>query len=154
MGQQSNIVKCLKCGNYNEADFKYYSSLVKKCKTCKSNLNLDKKFSISSKDKTKRYVIKCISGNQLQRYKIQQNYFIPSTLEGISYKEEAFSDKKILVKRIAHKIEASFIEKKLFGFNTVYSLYNPNLKKSDFLIILGILNSSLMDFYYEFSYNV
>ena len=26
VGQQSNIVKCLKCGNYNEADFKYYSS--------------------------------------------------------------------------------------------------------------------------------
>ena len=154
VGQQSNIVKCSKCGNYNEADFKYYSSLEKKCKKCGSKLDLKNKFSISSLEKNKKYTRKCISGNQLKLYKVLQNYFIPSSLQGISYKEDAFSGNKILLKRISTKIDGTFSDEDILAFNTVYSLYNTKLTKSDFFVILGILNSSLMNFYYEYSYNV
>jgi len=153
-GQKSNIVKCIKCGNYNEADFKYYSPSEKKCKKCDSKLDLKNKFLVSSLEKNKKYTEKCISGNQLKQYRILQNYFIPAILKGISYKEDAFSGDKILLKRISTKIEGTFSDESLLAFNTVYSLYNKKLTRSEFLMILGILNSSLMNFHYEYSYNV
>jgi len=58
------------------------------------------------------------------------------------------------LKRISTKIEGTFTNKDLLAFNTVYSVYNKTLSKEDFLFVLGILNSKLIHFYYEFSYNV
>jgi hypothetical protein len=153
IGQQSNIVQCEKCNCHNEADSKYYSPEIKKCKKCSEILNLKNKFIISSSKKQNKYTEKCISGNQIKKYKIITNYFIPKNLEGISYKEESFKGNNIFVKRIATKIEGMFSKEKLLSFNTVYSIYNSDLNEIDLLGILAVLNSTLMNFYYEFSYN-
>ena len=40
------------------------------------------------------------------------------------------------------------------AFNTVYSIYNKNFKRNYLLYTLGILNSKLIHFFYEHSYNV
>ena len=81
-------------------------------------------------------------------------YFIKPNLKGIDYKGEAFNCPKILIKRISTKIEGTFSEENLLAFNTVYSLYGKDLSKDTFLFTLGLLNSKLMHFFYEHSYNV
>jgi len=156
LGKKSLIAKCSTCGNYSEAETKYYGSSEKKCKKCDSKLNTSEEnvIQISSDDKTDFYVQECISGAQVHRYSLSESYFIPSFLAGINYKEEAFSGLKILIKRIATRIEGTFFEGRLLAFNTVYSVYNENLGKNEFLCTLGILNSKLMHFFYEYSYNV
>jgi len=154
LGQRSKIVKCDKCGFFNEAGIKYYGSSGKKCKSCNSKLNLENSFSITSENKTKKYERFCVSGTQVKRYTIEDNYFIPKNLEGINYKTEAFKGNKILIKRISTKIEGTFTDRDLLAFNTVYSIYSKKLIKDEFLYTLGILNSKLIHFFYEFSYNV
>jgi adenine-specific DNA-methyltransferase len=155
IGQKGMIVKCNKCDTYTESNSKYYSTTdVKKCKNCGSKLNMAEQISISSKNRSKDYSKKAISGTQLKKYGIKENYFILDHIKGISYKENAFRGNKILLKRISTKIEGTFTNKDLLAFNTVYSVYNKTLSKEDFLFVLGILNSKLIHFYYEFSYNV
>lgn len=156
LGQKSSIVKCEKCGKYNEAETKYYGSLEKKCKSCGTVLTISKEnvIQISSLEKTSFYVQSCISGTQLQKYSIVGSYFIPANLKGIDYKEEAFTGNNILLKRISTRVEGTFIESKLLAFNTVYSLFNKDLGRDRFLYALGILNSKLMHFFYEHSYNI
>jgi SAM-dependent methyltransferase/predicted RNA-binding Zn-ribbon protein involved in translation (DUF1610 family) len=157
LGQKSLLVQCPKCGTYNEAEAKYYAEAKTKiCKKCGFQLDLDKKnlVQISSANKSEKYIIRAIAGNQVQRFVVTGNYFILGSLMGIDYKEKAFSGNKILIKRIATRIEGTFTGEDLSAFNTVYSIYNSELKKDYFLATLGILNSSLMRFFYEYSYNV
>src|SRR3989338_543672 len=156
LGQKALIIECNKCGTYNEAQTKYYGSIEKKCKKCKNKLVITEQntIQISSDKKDNKYTQECISGNQLKRYSIVDSYFIRAGLKGIDYKEEAFNCPKILIKRISTKIEGTFIDKKLLAFNTVYSIYNKNFKRNYLLYTLGILNSKLIHFFYEHSYNV
>ena len=155
LGQKSLIVKCSKCGNYNEANTKYYGKSDKKCKECGSKLIIDNKTTIiiSSTEENEEYNSEAIAGNQLKRYALSGKYYILPRLKGIDYKEVAFDGPKILIKRINTKIEGTFTKSKLFAFNTVYSLYD-NPSEEDYLLTLAILNSKLISFYYEFSYNV
>jgi hypothetical protein len=111
-------------------------------------------FQVSSLDRNDIYTEQCVSGNQIHKFFIGENYFIPKSLEGIDYKEDAFLGNKLLLKRISPKIEGTFDSGKLFAFNTVYSLYNEKLDKKSLLFILGVLNSKLMNYYYEKSYNL
>ncbi len=156
LGQKSYIVKCGKCGVYNEAETKYYGSAEKTCKSCGAKLTIDKQntIQISSLEKKKEYTQEGISGSQLQRYAVTDNYYIRTGLQGIDYKLDAFTNPKILIKRISTQIEGTYFEDKLLAFNTVYSIYGNNYNKEKLLPILGILNSNLMHFFYEFSYNV
>ena len=156
LGQKSLITKCEKCGNYNEAETKYYGPSEKKCKKCGSKLDTStqKTLQISSLVKKGIYDKKCISGSQLKRYSVLENYFIPRDLMGIDYKNEAFIGPKILIKRISTKIEGTFFEDDIFAFNTVYSVFGANTKRNYFLFVTGILNSKLIHFFYELSYNI
>jgi hypothetical protein len=52
------------------------------------------------------------------------------------------------------RIEGFFDTSGLLAFNTVYSLYNEKLNRDNFLCILSVLNSKLIHFFYEYSYNV
>jgi len=156
LGQKSYIIKCPKCGTYNEAITKYYGHEEKTCKVCGNKLVVDIKnvIQISSTKKQNDYEQECIAGSQLKRYEIACKYYIKTGLKGIDYKLDAFAPPKILVKRIATKIEGTFSNDKLLAFNTVYSIYGNNYTKERLLSILGILNSKLIEFFYEFSYNI
>lgn len=154
LGQKSPVVKCVHCGRFNEAGLKYYGVTDKKCKSCGKLLDLKKAFSISSIEKTDFYTEKCVSGTQIQRYQIKDYYYIPEDLKGINYKRDIFRGNKILIKRISTKIEGTFTDEDILAFNTVYSLFNNKLTKECFFYFLGILNSNLINFFFEFSYNV
>ena len=58
-----------------------------------------------------------------------------------------------MIKRIATDIEGTYSNNKLLAFNTVYSIYGVESEKF-YKYVLGILNSKLLKFYYEFSYNI
>ena len=156
LGQKSYITKCSNCGNFNEANVKYYGSDIKKCKKCGKKLIITEEntLQISSIKKQKDYTLECIAGSQLKRYNISDAYYIRKNLKGIDYKEEAFNAPKILIKRISTKIEGTYSGENLFAFNTVYSLYGKDIKKDMFLFVLALLNSKLIHFFYEHSYNV
>ena len=156
IGQKSNIGRCKSCGNYQEADKKYYSPDIKNCSNCNEQpLKLMDIQCISSQTKTKQYIKKCIAGKHIQAYEIlNDSYFIPQSLDGIDYKERHFSGNKILVKRISPQLVGAFSSETLYAFNTVYTIRNNSLNKFDFMIILAIINSSLMHFYHELYYNL
>ena len=162
LGQESRIVKCASCGNYNEAEKKYYSKKEKVCKFCKhllaitgnGELEKDPEGKISYPGKDSFYKQPCYAGNQVQRYYLEKPHYIPLKLQGVDYKEDAFNGNKILVKRIDTKINGAFSDKELSAFNTVYSIYNPEKTKEDFMYLLGVLNSRVMCFYYGQTYNL
>lgn len=153
-GQKAKLSLC-KCGNYNVISEKYYkNNSTPRCNVCNKKLNINDYIIISSNDKNEFYTIPCVAGNQIQEYYLNGNYYIPNQLNGIPYKEEIFEGNKIFIQRIAPNIVATFTDEKIYSFNTVYSLYNEEIPKEYFYHILGILNSKMMKFYYEYYYNI
>ncbi len=155
LGQKTNLIKCDSCGVYNELSEKYYNLKASNyCKNCKRLIKNKKGICISSDIETDKYKIKCISGKELKKYYINDFYYIQESLKGVDYKREAFNKDRIFIKRIATRPGGTFVtqDKDVLAFNTVYSIfgikdYNPKL-------ILAILNSELMNFYYEYTYNL
>jgi len=156
LGQKSNLVKCQKCDSWNETGEKYYNKSTKKtCKNCDEKIASEITMCISNDEKTKIYKSKCVAGKDINKYKILHNYFIPNELKGIEFKNEIFIGDRIFVKRISTKLESVFInsENNLLAFNTVYSLFNFENSETGKLIS-AILNSKLIEFYYENVYNL
>lgn len=152
LGQVAQIIVCKNCKSPNVLSSKYYSEKFdNKCDKCNSEIFSENSFIISSKEITKFYNIEAYSGKEIGRYKTYENYFIPSNIEGIDYKEEIVEAENLLVKRIATKPECNLIDKKVFAFNTLYFLYDSKINKR---ILLIILNSTLIAFYYELTFNL
>ena len=153
LGQVTNLIKCDSCHKYTEISTKYYTNREdNKCKYCDSVIDIEKAFSISSRKKIKPYDLICLSGKEINRYIVNNFYYIVPNLLGIDYKNEIFSNENLFVKRIATKPEAMIINDITFAFNTLYSIYDLNkLSKKSLLIIL---NSKLISFYYELVFNL
>lgn len=148
LGQVTELVKCINCNKHTEISTKYYSTRdLNKCKYCDANIDINDKFSISSRSKTGIYNTRCLSGKEINRYIINNYYFIIPDLEGVDYKEEIFSKNNLFVKRIATKPEATIVNDKSFTFNTLYSIYDLKIHSKESLLV--ILNSKLISFYYE-----
>jgi adenine-specific DNA-methyltransferase len=154
LGQKSLVTRCDNCGTWNEAGEKYYNEKnKKKCKSCGHKLTYIKVTCISSKIKSQKYSLPCLSGREIDYYKIKDGYFILSELIGFDYKEEISKGDRIYLKRIAtHPIGVYLNNReKHLVFNTIYSIYDC---KYDSRFILGILNSRLMRYYYDNIYNL
>ena len=117
-----------------------------------ARIDLETKFSISSRTKDNKYSVACLSGKEVNRYVVNNYYYIVPTLEGIDYKSDIFSNENLLVKRIATKPEATIIESETLSFNTLYSIYDLKFNSKKSLLI--ILNSKLIHFYYELVFNL
>ncbi len=153
LGQVTNLVECNVCKKHTEISTKYYSQRdMNKCKYCQSEINIDTKFSISSRNKTEEYNIACLSGKEINRYIVNDYYYIKSGLYGIDYKEIIYSEQNLFVKRISTKPEVTLINEYASSFNTIYSIYD--LKSVSKKEILLILNSKLIAFYYEYVFNL
>ena len=156
LGQKANIVQCDKCNSYNESNLKYYNtSATKKCKKCKSELNINKNIiCISKTQKNEKYNLKCISGRNLNRYEELNYSYILNNLKGIDYKRDIFIGDRIYLKRISTKPEANiyFSDNEAIAFNTVYSVYN--ISSFNIYYVTGLLNSNLISFYYENVFNL
>lgn len=154
IGQVTELVLCDNCKKYSEISTKYYSNRDNnQCKFCNSKINRINKISISSRVKNDFYSELCYSGKEINRFTINNNYYIPLDLNGIDYKNDIFSDENLFIKRIATKPEATIINKRCFAFNTLYCLYEPknNISKKYLLILL---NSRILEFYYEGTFNL
>jgi len=152
LGQVTNLIKCDYCKKYTELSTKYYSNRdINKCKYCDSIIDTDKYFSISSRTKNERYKSPCLSGKEINRYIVNDVYYIIDDLLGIDYKSDIFSNENLFVKRIATKPEAMIVDF-AYAFNTLYSIYGLNgISKKALLLII---NSKLISFYYELVFNL
>lgn len=157
LGQKSFLAKCPSCGSYNETGTKYYGPSERKCQACGERLPKSggEGMSISSGVPTGLYRRKCVAGRQLQRYVISATYFVPDSLKGVDYKEEIFRGPRIFLKRIATRPMGTLVVGDLIAFNTVYSL-RPRAGDGASLVygVLGLLNSKVLGFYYEKTYNI
>lgn len=154
LGQKSMVTRCHNCRTWNEAGEKYYNEKnKKKCKSCGHKLTYDKVTCISSKTKSQKYSLPCLSGKEIDYYEIKDGYYILNELNGFDYKEEISEGDRIYIKRIATHPIGVYLNnrKKHLAFNTVYSLYDC---KYDARFILAVLNSRLMRFYYDNIYNL
>lgn len=153
LGQVTNLIECSNCKKYTELSTKYYTNRDNNiCKYCHSIINIEKSFSISSRIKDEKYKTPCLSGKEINRYVINDFYYITTDLLGIDYKKDIFSNENLFVKRIATKPEAMIVNSLTFAFNTLYSIYD--LKDISKKTLLVILNSKLISFYYELVFNL
>ncbi len=153
LGQKSLVALCSNCKIWNEVGEKYYNENEKVCKSCGYKLNSKEAICISNKSKSSEYTLACLSGKEIDYYKINEGYYIVNNLKGIDYKEDISKGDRIYIRRIATNPIGVYLNSKqdYLAFNTVYSIYNC---KYDARLILGILNSNLMRFYYENVYNL
>jgi len=153
LGQKSLVAKCNNCKNWNEVGEKYYNEKEKLCRWCGNILPKESTVCISSKSKDDRYTSPCLSGKEIDFYEVKEGYYIIENLKGIDYKKAIATGDRIYIKRIAtHPIGVYLrIDQDYLAFNTVYSIYRS---KYDLRFLMGILNSSLMSFYYENTYNL
>ena len=116
-------------------------------------MTYDKVSCISNSSKSDKYSLPCLSGKQIESYRIKDKYYIIEGLKGLGYKEEIFKGDRIYIQRIAQHPVGIFLSSKVkySAFNTIYSIYDC---KYDARFILGILNSRLMKFYYDNIYNL
>lgn len=155
LGQKSELTKCDECGYWNESGSKYYNTNKNKtCKSCSKKLLFRINTVISSLSKSKKYTLPTVSGRNIEKYNILDKYYILDKLYGIDYKGDIFKGERIFLKRISTKPEGMYIPEKssLIAFNTVYSLYN--IKKIDSKCLLGIINSKLISYFYESTFNL
>ncbi|OGC24981.1 hypothetical protein A2291_01530 [candidate division WOR-1 bacterium RIFOXYB2_FULL_42_35] len=155
LGQKANLVRCKECHSFMEIGEKYYGASIKKCQCCGAPIDrTQRKICISNSRRGDMYDVECVSGREIDRYIKKSNYFILENLKGIDYKAEIFNTDRIFLRRISTKPAGMFISKKeaVLAFNTVYSLCKIEIYSPYYL--LGILNSRLMGFYYEYTYNL
>ncbi len=153
LGQVTDLVECHNCNKYTEISTKYYSTRdSNKCKFCNSEINLAKKFSISSRIQNELYKVPCLSGKEVNRYTINDYYYIIPNLNSIDYKKDIFFEENLFVKRIATKPEATLLRNYSHAFNTLYSIYDLKINSKESLLLL--LNSKLIHFYYELVFNL
>lgn len=153
LGQKSLLMKCNNCKIWNEIGEKYYNNDDKFCKSCGNKLKKGEVVRISNKSKTSKYQIPCLSGKEIDQYEIKDCYYIMDNLNGIDYKHSITQGDRIYIRRIATHPIGVFLNYKqdYLAFNTVYSIYRC---KYDARFVLSILNSNLMRFYYENTYNL
>lgn len=157
LGQKSILAWCPSCSSYNETGSKYYGPSERKCQACGEKMpkHGGEGTSISSPTKTVTYTRSCVAGRQLKRYMITATYFVPDSLKGVDYKEEIFEGPRIFLKRIATRPTGTLVSDGLIAFNTVYSLRPKGGDRAALVPrVLGLLNSKVLGFYYEKTYNI
>jgi len=157
LGQRSVLLKCPNCQTYNETGTKYYGPQERICQACGTKLPKagGERLTVSSSSRSGDYPLTCLSGRQIQRYLVKSTYFIPESLKGVDYKQDSFRGPIVLLKRISTRPVGTFVDRDQLCFNTVYSL-RPKVGDDRKLLlrVLGLLNSRLMAFYFEKTYNI
>src|SRR3989344_4640839 len=153
-GKSGKISICQKCGNWLATP---RNSETKFCPRCKFEVKISEKNTenMISEKKDKNYTIPILAGNQIERYYVKRNYFLMPNIKGINYKNSDFFKKnKIVLVRILPKIVATLDDEGRFTLKTLYNLNLSSKSPISLKHILGIMNSKLFSFYYEYSYNL
>ena len=102
------------------------------------------------KDKLKsKATTPCITGTNIDRYVIKSLYFIDkTTLKEYQKNNNYFSSPKILVRETGNTFFATYDDEKIITTRSIYNLISNN-KKYSLKFLLGIINSSLLHFYFR-----
>ncbi|HLD59071.1 MAG TPA: N-6 DNA methylase [archaeon] len=107
---------------------------------------------ISDKPKSKKFK-PIIAGKDLDRYVIKNIRFIEYNPTLIEFKDERmYNQPKILVRKIAGEIHATFDKDNIYTTQGVYIFNNPDQNRLKF--VLGLINSKLINWYYEIIFNM
>ncbi|MCK4731794.1 MAG: hypothetical protein KAT65_04970, partial [Methanophagales archaeon] len=156
-GQSGELIFCENCKKYSEKPAKVYKQTeLKECPFCKQKIVIKESKSrpLVSKVKQKDFMEPVLTGRCIDAWAIKENLFISPDLPGINYKKELMDRPRIFVQRISDKIKATYDAMDSYLLNTVYALMSKDKNRKRCFIILDILNSKLMDFYYEYRYNI
>jgi predicted RNA methylase len=161
-GKEGRIVECtnLACKRWFSPPKKILSNgKKKKCPHCNTEILIlpsqIQNFLSTTADSS--YTSPVFVGEQLCKYRMRAPFFLISNLPGINYKETKINYKapKILLLRISQWLKAALDESGSYALKTLYVL---NLKPSydiiDLKYILGLLNSSILQFLYEVTQNM
>jgi len=154
-GKKGELIRCPKCGNYTSPPKK--KRKTKSCPHCGYILSKkDPDYYMISKNRDSKHTIPIYVGMQLERYFIEDPWWLDINVKGVNYKKpEIFHKTKILLMKISDSIKAHIDEE---GYYTTQALYMLSKKEEGALYslkeIVGILNSKLMNFYYEYTFNI
>ena len=102
------------------------------------------------KDKVTKFSkndINILTGEDISRYQIKQYKSISIEIYQEYKKEEIFfNGERIIIRETGNRITALYVNESLQQNRSIYSIL---LKKGNYKFILGIINSSLMQFYYK-----
>ena len=102
---------------------------------------------ISDKKLNESYV-KFLTGEDIDRYKIDSKRYIRLNERNIDYKSsDLYKGSKILIRKTGLGIKATLDTEGHYVIQVIY-IFKPKKKELDTRYLLGILNSKLMEFYY------
>lgn len=156
-GKSGEVTECNSCGAFNSLPKK--KNKTKKCHSCDEVISIDKAevYKFINKDKTTRHKTPIVVGKVIERYGCNEFYYMEKGVKGIDYKERAFRDgEKILLMKISESLKGYLDFSNSYATQGIYMLYLKDQFRGKVGLgsILGILNSSLMKFYYEYRVNM
>lgn len=152
-GKNGAVILCPVCQQYCDPPTKKNSE--KNCPFCNTPIpNSAERYQIISDKQDEKHTHPIFVGKHLSRYSLQKPYYLDTKAPGIRYKDaETFAKNKILLMKISISIKATLDYSGAYITQALYFLIQkteqPTLEH-----ILGILNSKLMEFYYEHRFNV
>lgn len=147
IGKSGAVMYCNECRRWFPA-----STEKKRCIYCKKALGkLEVKEDKIILDKPiKGKTREILTGDEIRRYKISGYKFIKMGYSGINYKgKETYTPGRILIRETGERLAAAVEDE---GLMTLRTLYNLHLKENcpyDPKFIVAILNSDLIQFYFD-----
>ncbi|MHA1381295.1 MAG: Eco57I restriction-modification methylase domain-containing protein [Candidatus Helarchaeota archaeon] len=148
IGSKGNVMKCPTCDKWS-----YFSTKKNKCSHCKNSISPDDVESailIVEEPHSTLKTMPLIMGDDIDRYLIKDIHYLKLSFKGIKYKLKVYNHDRILIRETGNNITATLGPKNYSTLRTIYNLkLNEGLSnKIDLKYILGILNSSLINFIY------
>ncbi len=156
-GKNGEVTECTSCGAYNSLPKK--KNKTKKCHNCDKTISIDdaEVYNFINKDRTTRHKTPIVVGRVIERYGCKEFYYMEKGVKGIDYKEHAFKNgEKILLMKISESLKGYLDFSNSYATQGIYMLYLKDKYEGRIGLgaILGILNSSLIKFYYEYRVNM
>ena len=149
IGTKGKVMKCPNCNKWS-----FFSTKKNRCPHCKypiSTSGVQSDFLIVSKPRPDLITLPLIMGEDIDRYFIKGFHYLKLGYEGIKYKLPVYDNERILVRETGNRITAALGPEKVATLRTIYNLKlnRDALKEVDPKYVLGILNSSLINFIYN-----
>ncbi|MFX1322617.1 MAG: N-6 DNA methylase [Promethearchaeota archaeon] len=148
LGKEGNVIFCSKCQKYLPLPKKEL-----KCKVCNSSLNEDLIENIiyenlkRGKERNLKPFIYSIN-----RYKIKDLKYIDTEKQGINYKDLKIYENRIIIRQLSEHnlISATYDKNFSLTSQSFYNLkiLNSNTAEFNHLYLLGIINSTLLSYYF------
>ena len=156
-GKTGEVTACKKCGFYNSLPKK--KKKTKQCNECQTEIKLESAsvYNFISKSKTHKHKAPIVVGKVIGKYSCDEFYYLEKNVKGINYKEQAFKkEDKILLMKISDSLKGFLDTNNSYATQGIYMLYLKDKYKDKISLgaILALINSQVMQFYYEYKINM